>query len=109
LSNISPSQFAMAVIADDVNLLKKLPGVGAKTAQRIILELKDKIKTDDAITSDNNSKVLNKLNENAQDAVDALQVLGYSKKDIEKVIEKENLSDMSTEDIIKLGLKNLSR
>ena len=45
LSNISPSSFALAVISNDVNSLKKIPGVGPKSAQRIILELKDKLKT----------------------------------------------------------------
>ena len=45
LSNITPSRFALAVITNDVNSLKKLQGIGLKTAQRIILELKDKIKT----------------------------------------------------------------
>ena len=45
LSNIEPTEFAIAVITDDVATLKKLPGIGPKTAQRIILELKDKIKT----------------------------------------------------------------
>lgn len=108
LSNITPSQFAMAVIADDVSILKKLPGVGAKTAQRIILELKDKIKTDDAINTNGGMSNTARLNENAQDAVDALQVLGYSKKDIEKAIEKVDISEMNTEEIIRLGLKNLS-
>ena len=49
LSNITPSRFALAVITNAVNTLKKLPGIGPKTAQRIILELKDKIKTEEAI------------------------------------------------------------
>ena len=49
LSNITPSRFALAVITNEVNTLKKLPGIGPKTAQRIILELKDKIKTEEAI------------------------------------------------------------
>src|SRR5574344_177024 len=49
LSEMQPSKFAMAVITNDANTLKKLPGIGAKTAQRIILELKDKIKTEEAI------------------------------------------------------------
>ena len=49
LSNISPSSFALAVISNDVNALKKIPGVGPKSAQRIILELKDKLKTQQAI------------------------------------------------------------
>lgn len=108
LSNIAPSKFAMAVISDDVGTLKKLPGIGAKTAQRIILELKDKIKTEDAVNDTNiKEKKSIELNQNAKDAVEALQVLGYSRKDIENELSKIDITDLLVEDIIKLGLKNL--
>ena len=50
LSNISPSKFALAIISGDVGVLKSLPGIGAKSAQRMILELKDKMKTEEAIS-----------------------------------------------------------
>lgn len=109
LSNITPSKFALAVISNDVNSLKKLPGIGVKSAQRIILELKDKIKTDDAINSDNSIENDADLSNNGQDALDALQVLGYSRKDIEKVFEKIDTQNLNTEDMIKEGLKRLSR
>ena len=52
LANISPSSFALAIISGDVNSLKSLPGIGAKSAQRMILELKDKLKTQDAIETE---------------------------------------------------------
>lgn len=108
LSNIEPSQFALAVISDDVNTLKKLPGIGAKTAQRIILELKDKIKSEDAISENNDSKSI-KLNQNAQDAIDALQVLGYSRYEIEKKLTNIDTNNLSVEEIIKQGLKILGK
>ena len=47
LSNIEPSEFAFAVISDDVNRMTKIPGIGKKTAQRLILELKDKLKSEE--------------------------------------------------------------
>ncbi len=106
LSNITPSKFAIAVISNDINTLKNLPGIGAKTAQRIILELKDKMKTEDAIEDEQSEKTY-VINGNAKDAVEALQVLGYAKKDVENVLEKINTKDLSVEEIIKLGLKNL--
>ncbi len=109
LSNIAPSKFALAVISDDVGTLKKLPGIGAKTAQRIILELKDKIKTEEAVSESKEENKPFKIDENAKDAIEALQVLGYSRKDIENEISKMNIKEMSIEDIIKLGLKNLGR
>lgn len=107
LSNIMPSKFALAVITNDVNTLKKLPGIGAKTAQRIILELKDKIKTSQQ-DEEEKEESITQIEGNAKDAEDALQVLGYTKKDIENVLEKIDVNGLSVEEIIKLGLKNLS-
>lgn len=107
LSNITPSEFALSVITEDVSKLKKLPGIGAKTAQRIILELKDKIKTTDA-TSDVSQKASKAISQNVQDAIDALQVLGYNHKAIEKAFEHIQTNDKSVEELIKDGLKELS-
>lgn len=110
LSNITPSSFALAVITNDVAKIKALPGIGPKGAQRIILELKDKIKTEEAVSSDSSISLQSTVsnNENVQEAISALQVLGYSKKEIEKALQKIDAS-LSVEDIIKVGLKNLAR
>lgn len=111
LSNITPSSFALAVISNDVAKIKSLPGIGPKSAQRIILELKDKIKTEEAseeITKVQIEKV-EENNEKVQEAISALQVLGYSRKEIEKALEKVDKQDLSVEEIIKTGLKNLAR
>lgn len=107
LSNIEPSAFALAVITDDVAKLKKLPGIGPKTAQRIILELKDKIKTEQALEDSSTMDAKAQMDDNTQDAIDALQVLGYNRKSIEKALEGLNTKDMSIEEIIKQGLKLL--
>ncbi len=108
LSTIEPSKFALAVITNDVNALKELPGIGVKSAQRIILELKDKIKTEQAESKDSEIKSKIENVEKAQDAIDALQVLGYNRKDVEKVISKiDGIEDLTTEEIIKKGLKLL--
>lgn len=107
LSNIEPSKFALAVITNDVGTLKKLPGIGAKTAQRIILELKDKIKTNEEMEENQTEENKIKLNESAQDAIDALQVLGYNIKAIEKVLSQIDTENMEVEEIIKEGLKLL--
>lgn len=111
LSNIAPSQFALAVITNDVSKIKSLPGIGPKTAQRIILELKDKIETEEAVAKGKNieANINIEENENITEAISALQVLGYSKKEIEKSLEKENTKELTLEEIIKLGLKNLAR
>ena len=111
LSNITPSSFALAVITNDVAKIKALPGIGPKGAQRIILELKDKIETDEAVDTSSNTQASSILvdNESTQEAISALQVLGYSKKEIEKALEKVNTTNLTTEDMIREGLKNLSK
>lgn len=98
LSNITPSRFALAVITNDVNSLKKLQGIGLKTAQRIILELKDKIKTEEAILANDNTKLEEEANSEGdqEELIQALQVLGYRRYEINKVLSKiksENLED----------------
>ncbi|MFR0822322.1 MAG: Holliday junction branch migration protein RuvA [Clostridia bacterium] len=110
LSNITPSSFALAVISDDVGKLKQLPGIGAKTAQRLILELKDKLKGEQ-IEEDKLDKMQETLldNHKSTEAMAALQVLGYSKKEIEKALEKVDKENLTVEDIIRKGLYNLAR
>ena len=109
LSNIAPSKFALAVITDDVTTLKKLPGIGAKTAQRIILELKDKIKTQEATEQENEIKQKIEVSDSAKDAIEALQVLGYTRREVEEAISKIGESNLTTEELIKQGLKYLGR
>lgn len=108
LSNITPSKFALAVITNDVNTLKKLPGIGAKTAQRIILELKDKIKTEEAIdlqNSEEKEKVQQK--EDFEELIQALQVLGYRRFEINKIVPK--IKSESLESRIKEALQYLAK
>ena len=107
LSNITPSSFALAIISGDVNTLKSLPGIGAKSAQRMILELKDKMKTQDAIETEAISIKTVAMNDKTRDAVEALQVLGYARKDIDLAISNIDTKDLSVEEIIKKGLKYL--
>lgn len=116
LACIEPSQFAIAVISDDINTLKKIPGVGPKSAQRIVLELKDKMKKEQQIAELTNASLEQKskvkkiivADSKVQEATDALQVLGYTKKDVEKALEQIDLADLSVEDIIKRALRELS-
>lgn len=113
LSNITPSQFALAVISNDVGMLKKLPGIGPKTAQRTILELKDKLKKEQeiAVSTEEESSFQEAIleEEKVSEAVSALQVLGYSKKEIVQALEKVDMKSLSVEDIIRKGLGNLAK
>ena len=118
----TPSEFVLAIISEDINLLTSIPGIGPKSAKRIILELKDKIKKEQQIqelaeaTKNNNSVQETKTkmqqliedDNKVQEAIAALQVLGYNKKEIEKAFMKIDKTDLSTEDLIKKGLTILS-
>lgn len=108
LSNITPSSFALAVITNDTSKLVKIPGIGAKSAARIVLELKDKLKTIEATKQDNEEiKTAIKDDNKLTEAISALQVLGYNRKEIEKVLEKIDTDALSLEDIIRKGLSML--
>jgi len=118
LSACEPTQFAIAIISEDVNTLKQIPGIGAKSAQRIILELKDKIKKEQQIqeltrasktTAKTKLEITIENNERIDEAIAALQVLGYNKKEIEKAFAKIENNDLSTEDLIRKGLTLLGK
>ena len=109
LSEITPSSFALAVITDDISKLVKIPGVGKKTAARIILELKDKLKTENSIEQIEEVNIVIEKDDNTNEAIAALQVLGYTRKEIEKVFEKMDTKDLELEEIIKMALKYLAR
>ncbi len=109
LSVIAPSDFALAVISNDISKLTQIPGIGAKSAQRIVLELKDKLKAEENINKLENTKLKNAIvdDNKVSEAISALQVLGYSKKEVEKTLEKIDKTDMTVEEIIKKGLSIL--
>ncbi len=108
LSNITPSNFVLAVITNDVSKLTKIPGIGAKTAQRIILELKDKLKTEAAVSKTEETRSVLEKSEVIDEAISALQILGYNKKEIEKALEKIDKTNITVEELIKKGLTILS-
>lgn len=111
LSNITPAGFACAIISNNVALLKKIPGIGPKTAQRIILELQDKLKSEEELTKNDHQTEISFVpdTENVNEAMQALQILGYNKKEIDKAFEKIANTDVSVEELIKKGLSILSR
>ncbi len=115
LGTIEPSDFAIAIISNDINTLKRLPGIGPKTAGRIVLELKDKLKKERqveelAIANDkqNSNKLKIQNNSKQEEFVTALQVLGYNNKQIDDVLEKVDAT-LSIEEMIRAGIKILSR
>lgn len=109
LSNITPSKFALAIISNDLKTLTKIPGIGNKSAQRMVLELKDKLKTQTAIEDDEEETTPNDNSESINEAGQALQILGYNKSEISKVFDKFDTQNLSTEELIKEALKRLAR
>lgn len=104
-SSLSPEEIIQAIAQADVDTIKSIKGIGAKTAQRVIIDLKDKI-TQVETSLD---KLTFKDNTHKEEALSALETLGYTKKQAEKVVAKivKQTPDASVESIIKLALKNL--
>ena len=120
LTTCTPSEFALAVVTEDIKTLTSIPGIGPKSAKRIVLELKDKIKKEQEVEAikeeidkkqeiDNKKIDIKEVREKVNEAIAALQVLGYNKKEIEKALEKIDYKELSTEEIIKKGLNLLGR
>lgn len=109
LSTISPNQFRFAVLAGDSKAISKAPGIGPKTAQKLIIELKDKLKLEDAFEEESTSVQKNELAPNAQkEAMMALVSLGYSETEAYKALKKIDASpDMDSEALLKLALKQM--
>ena len=112
LSGITADEIRFAVLAEDTKAITKAPGIGPKTASKIILELKDKFKLESAFEQKlmNQSEKLNSqsLYGKREEAIQVLLALGYSSSDAYKIISQiEITEDMDTEEILKLCLKRL--
>lgn len=107
LSSLTPSEIHEAIVKEDVRMLQAVKGVGAKTAQRIILELKDKLKKEDLFEKSSAASP-SKSNSLRNEALSALLVLGFPKPQTEKNIDlllKEKGGDITLEELIRLALK----
>ncbi|MEG0692469.1 MAG: Holliday junction branch migration protein RuvA [Oscillospiraceae bacterium] len=109
LSDLTPEQFALCVATGDAKTLTKAQGIGLKTAQRIVLELKDKVskaQVASGVVGETMHDVSAKTG-NASEAISALEVLGYARSEATQVITSLD-SNMSIEEMIKSGLKALA-
>ncbi|WP_444147175.1 Holliday junction branch migration protein RuvA [Blautia stercoris] len=116
LSGLTTDELRFAVLSDDVKTISKAPGIGKKTAQKLILELKDKIDLEEVFETkqeharETEGKMESK-EENAakKDAVDALTALGYSSTEALRAVRQTGVTqDMDVETILKLALKNMN-
>ena len=114
LSALKPDVLRLAVISGDAKAISKAPGVGAKTAQRIILDLKDKIKAEDVLFAgadlEESPKMdLSGMAEAGKEAVEALTALGYSASEAQTAVKKVAITEgMTSEDVLKGALKHLA-
>ncbi|MCL2527771.1 MAG: Holliday junction branch migration protein RuvA [Defluviitaleaceae bacterium] len=114
LATMSPSQLIISIVADDVAALSKAPGVGKKTAQRVLLELRDKIKTAAGSWDDSPQEsfaVGGSLGQKSekQDAMDALLALGYGRAEAMQVVLETAEEGMTADQIIRASLKKFTR
>ena len=112
LSAVKPDAFYLAVQSRDIKVLTKLPGIGKKTAERLLLELKDKVELDyqaDTLLGQLADETVGSTEpNNRKDAIDALTALGYSSMDAAKAVKQADPNaDMDAEDILKAALKYL--
>ena len=110
LSGISADELRFAVLSDDVKTISKAPGIGKKTAQKMILELKDKLKLEDAFEMKlaHQQEGASDLRDSRQEAVEALVALGYSSADALRAVRKvpEDIPADDVEAILRAALKN---
>ncbi|HBN56720.1 MAG TPA: Holliday junction branch migration protein RuvA [Lachnospiraceae bacterium] len=114
LSSLGADDLRLAILADDAKRIAKAPGIGAKTAQKIILELKDKLDLEDVLEKRSMSSLQPSApavssSQAVQEAVEALVALGYGSTEALKTVRAVKLSeDMDVEDILKEALKRMA-
>ena len=114
LTALKPDDLRLAVISGDAKAITRVPGVGIKTAQRIILDLKDKVSMDDILPAadgsgpDSGGRVDAVLGAAAREAMEALTALGYSAMEASRAVGRvEVTGDMTAEDVLKQSLRFL--
>jgi Holliday junction DNA helicase RuvA len=104
LSSLSPSEIQESIMSGNVKLLNSIKGIGAKTAQRIIIDLKDKVGKSE-ISGD---FLLTQNNTNRDEALSALVMLGFTKNSVDKILDKliKGTPNAEVEELVKKALKS---
>ena len=107
LSNLSVHSLVECISTEDADLLAKTPGIGKKTALKLIVELQDRLsKLDLAGSLANSSEIKQNSNPNSKQAIEALQSLGFKAKEANRMVSKIEDQELSTEQLIRLALQN---
>jgi Holliday junction DNA helicase RuvA len=107
LSSISPDEFVRCITQDDAAALTRMPGVGKKTAERLIIEMRDKLSHWQTTTNVPVSAVRNMANQSTQDAVSALISLGYKPQEASRAVSKIDDPHLTSEEIIRRALQEM--
>lgn len=109
LGAMSADEIRMAVLTQDAKAIAKAPGIGNKTAQRLILDLRDRISIEDAFSPEQGSAVQGTgvLDQARNEAVEALTALGYSASDALRAVKAVEQEDMDVEALLKAALRKL--
>lgn len=108
LSTITTDDLRVAVISEDAKAISKAPGIGAKTAQKVIIELKDKLNLEDVIEPKSDANFQVNDNNSMSEAVMALVALGYSQADAYRAVKSiDNIEELDVENVIKMALKKI--
>ena len=107
LSNLSVHSLVECISTEDADLLAKTPGIGKKTALKLIVELQDRLSKLDLVGSlANSSEIKQNSNPNSKQAIEALQSLGFKAKEANRMVSKIEDQELSTEQLIRLALQN---
>ena len=109
LSALSPNEFTLAVMSDDAKAISSAQGIGIRTAQKIILELRDKLSKDDFVATPSAKTATPTKTAALQDALLSLEALGYSRSEAMRAMSIEGNENMSVEELIRTALKRLTK
>lgn len=110
LSQLSPDDLRFAVMAGDVKAISAAPGIGKKTAEKLIIELKDKLRIEDVLTHAAENSIVSVRDDSSNiqsEAVQALVALGYGSTESLRAVRKVELENPSVEDVLKEALKKM--
>lgn len=110
LSKLSPDELRFAVMSGDAKAISAAPGIGKKTAEKLIIELKDKLSVDDILThaaEASEGDELHSTSEIQSEAIQALVALGYSSSESLRAVKQVDLTDANVEDVLKEALKHI--
>lgn len=112
LSKLTADDLRFAVLSGDAKAISSAPGIGKKTAEKVIIELKDKLDVEEMLSRptddmENTTSIDSSTNEIQTEAVQALIALGYGSTESLKAVKKVNLENMTVEEVLKQALKNL--